>query len=218
MAFINLELYFRDLFAAAIVEAGTDDRIIADLFSDRPEAERSAVQQYFSERRVLTDMNEELGKRERGIYVLESFPLGHLPFPQIGVYLGGEDSQDFMLGQETGAPPVPVLVNNEITNWDTEKGYYAGINYRADIIANSKAEVIWLSRICQRAIASNIMALEAKGVIEARISAGDTKPEQEHYPALVFSRAVIFTGKSLHTWTTRVPVYNGFEIGNNTEA
>lgn len=216
MAFINLELYLRDLFAAALEEARNDDRVIADLFSDRPEDERFAAQQYVASRRVLTDMYEELGKGERGIYVTPSFPIGNLPFPQIGIYMGTEDSADHMVGQDTGAAPVPVVQNEVTVAWDIEKGYFAGINYRADIIANSKDEVIWLSRICQRALAKNILALEAKGVIEVRISAGDTKPEQEHFPTLIFSRAVIVTGKALHTWTVRTPAY-GYELGNNTE-
>jgi hypothetical protein len=152
---------------------------------------------------------------ERVIYVIPSFLLFNLPFPQIGIYMGADDSQDFFCGQDVNGEPKPITKNGDIVAWDYEKGYYAGVNYRADIIAGSKDEVIWLSRLCQRAIAANVPHLEKMGVVETRIGAADTKLEQEHFPALVFSRAVIFTGKSLHTWSVRVPAY-GYETGINT--
>jgi hypothetical protein len=211
--FINLDLYFRDLFASFLNQIKTDDWIIDDLFKDRPDAERHAIKKYLMSRRIVTDIQEQ---EESPIYVIPSFVLNGLPFPQIAIHLGGENSQDHFVGMETGGDPIPVMKNNEVVAWDQERGYYAAVNYRADIIANSKDEVIWLSRICQRAIAGKILELDEMGVIEPHIGTADTELEQKFYPAIVFSRAVVFSGKSLHTWMERAPVQEPYEIGDNT--
>jgi hypothetical protein len=211
--FVNLDLYLIDTFIDFFAEAQKDSTIIDDLFADRPVEERQKIMIYLTARTFVTRM--DIVEDGKVVYVIPSFPTASLPFPQIGVYMGGDDAQDFFVGQDTGRPPEAFVLNGEATAWDWEKGYYASVNYRVDIIAETKHEVIWLSRLCQVAIARKIMELNRIGVIEPRIGAADTKIEQEQFPTMVFSRAVTLSAKSLHTWNERVPVET-YQTGINT--
>ena len=215
MGFPSLDLYFRDLFAAFLVLAQSDDgSIINEVFADRPVEERAAARAYLANRQIITDFTD-MDEKARTLFVVSSFIVSTFPFPQIGVYMGPEESFDFFLGNNLGVSEPVLDKEGNTVGFDVAEGYFSSVSFRADIIDNSKMGVIWLSRLCQRAIASKITELESMGVTEHRIGAVDTRIEQEHYPALVFSRAVTYSGRALFTWNRRAPAVD-YDLGVNT--
>ena len=91
----------------------------------------------------------------------------------------------------------------------------SAISYRADIFCNTPEETVWLSRLCQRALFSKVLALDAMGVKEPRISMADLRLEQEHFPSQVFARGISLSAKAFHTWHETIPAYTGTSIVSN---
>jgi hypothetical protein len=212
--FISLDLHFVELFSTFIETAKNDGGlIVSDLFADRPEEERAAIMKYLTRHSIITDMTQMCEDDENVIYVIPSFPLTNFPMPQIGVYMGPETSSDFFVGNNLGKS-WPVMKDNATIGYDNAKGYYANVNYRADVVCLSKLEAIWLGKLCQRALAGDIPALEGMDITEHVISAVDTQLENVQFPALVFSRAVTYSGKALQWWKERVPTFQ-FQEGIN---
>lgn len=208
MAFPNLDLFLIDLFAAFIerIKGETDRFTLDDLFGDRPEEEREAVALYLSGVNIAKDIRER-EDGERYLYIIGSFPTMELPFPQIGVYIAPEDTSDFFVGNDVGIESEAVRDGiDTIIAWDQTLGCASNGTYWCDIICNTKDEVVWLSRICQRAIIEHLDDLALLNAIEPKISMGDLKPEQEHFPGLVFARRVTLTAKVFQTWKKRLTV------------
>ena len=218
MAFLDLDIYFVNTIAAFLQSVKDDQTnlVINDMFGGQSANFRAAVVQYLGSLEISTDLRDRESDDTRVLYILPSFTLADLPFPQISIYLGNEDSQDFMLGSETGGDTLPVVVDGVTVGWDVEQGYWAGVNYRADIVCGTKEETIWLSRLCQRAILDKILELDGMGVKEPRISLADLKLEQEQFPTMVFARGLMFVAKSLNTWNLRIPATVDYETGTNT--
>lgn len=216
MAFLNLDLYLVDTYCAFFAAAQADpDFYIGDVFADRPEAERVEIAAYIAGLTVTSNLRDRDSER-RYLYVLPSFPLLDLPFPQIGVFMGPEETQEFFLGLATGAAPKPVMnVQGATVAYDQTEGYYAGFNYRSDIVCNTREEVIWLSRLCQRAVVEKIIDLDSLGVTEPRISLNELQLDREQFPAMVEARALTLAGKVLQTWTKRTPAGGTYQTGIN---
>jgi hypothetical protein len=214
----NFDLILQELFKAAIEElqqVGTE-WIVDDLFSDRTLNYRDAITQYVNGITVTDDIREREHGR-RFLYAIPSFPMADVPFPQIGTYLAPEELSDFFIGDSIGIESTEIRNGaGTVTAIEHTHGCFGQATYWSDIIANTKEEVIWLSRICQRKLLTNLRNLEAQGAMDVRISLGDMKLEQEHYPAMVFARRLIFSCKLGITWTDRVPINGTYQTGINT--
>lgn len=217
MSVPNLDLTLIDLFKAAVEEVQDSDSqwVIDDLFADRSDDYLNGIKLYLSSVKVTSDMRER-EDGQRFLYVIPSFPMADMPFPQIGVYLAPEEVNDFFLGNSVGIETTEIKDASGTTiALEKTNGCFGQAAYWADIVANTKEEVIWLSRICQRSILVNLKGLEELGAMEIRISLGDLKLEQEHYPAMVFARRLIFNCKLGITWTERIPLSGTYATGIN---
>jgi hypothetical protein len=214
MSFINIDLYLVDLFHSFIKSVQDDDncRVIDDVFSDRPVPYREAIKGYLRSKHITKDFGDR--EREDNIYVLPSHPLRELAFPQVAIYLAEENSADWYLGGITGTDLIPID-EPDFTGYGIENGAIAMATYRADIVANTKEEAIWISRLCQRAIYGKILELDGMGVKEAKVGMADLQLHPEHFPSLVFGRGVFLTAKVIQTWIERQPALGTYEVGRN---
>lgn len=215
--FLNLDLYLVELFCLYLnwVRNDPEHTAIADVFGKHTPEYRGRIASYLASLNITTDIRE----REEGVrylYILPSFPMADLPFPQIGIYLGEEVETDHYLGDIvtdeqitiTGPGGEPIAVDNIY-------GECSQATYRADVLDNSKEAVVWLSRLCQRAIISKKSELSQLGAQEINMSLSDLKIEQEQFPTVAFGRALTVTSKIVQTWKKREPIYTYGE-GVNT--
>lgn len=215
MGFTDLQTYFVDEFTAFLqaMQADATRYIIKDLFGTQTKERQAEVVNYIASLNISNDMTER-PDQGKTLYILPSYPISNLPFPQIGVYLGADDTTDFYLGNYTGAPATPLMDGLTQIGWEIENGHWSGVNYRIDVVANSPDESIWLARLCQRAILGKLMVLDGLGVKEPRISVQDQRLEQEQFPAMVFARSITFTAKVAQTWKEILP-YTVYATGLN---
>ena len=215
---VNLQPYLVELFAAFLksVKAEEGHETILDVFSGQSSAYRLAVIQWLAATEITTDLTIRQETASRTLSVIQSYPVLTIPFPQIGVYLAGEEMQDFPLGMEGFAEPEAVPDGlGVVTGWRIEHGAIATLNYRADIMCQTPEETVWLSRLLQRALYGAVMELETMGVMETRFGMADLRLDQEQLPAQAFARGINITGKALHRWHTTIPATPAYRAGNN---
>lgn len=214
MGFPNVDLILRDLFVASFEEAKTrPEEVVADLFSDRSEAEQMDIVAYLVGRQYVGSVKDrDTGKR---VYILPHFPSSELPFPQVGISHGDVDSTDRFVGDYTGTA-VPIPATGTPTHWLIEYGYYERSSWNIDVVAATKEEAIWLSRFCQYFVCQSLLDLGQKGIHEVDITPTDIRIEEgTMQPISAFVRRVRVIAKTANTWRKRIDAYT-YETGINT--
>lgn len=205
MGFPNLDRFLvKTILAKLLSFQGAENYRLEQIFDDFEEAEVAEVRQYLA---GLTPTGNLRDKGKGRLFVMPSYPLSDLPFPQIGVSVGSEDTADRFLGDETGGDPAEVFDEDEnLIAWDLERGYWGSGMWMVQIMAATKEEVIWLSRLCQQAIVDGFDALDALGVKEVALAVADLRPDPQYYPQNLFLRGLKVTaGKVANTWLKRIP-------------
>jgi hypothetical protein len=211
MGFPNVDKILVRMFGQEFEALKLDsDYIINDLFEDLDPDEREEITTYIQRKEFVTDIRR---REDSAVYLLTTFSTLDLPFPQISVTLGQEDTDRYM-GDQVGQS-APVLDGNGATiAWDITKGFYAKSNWNISVVTATKDEAIWLSRLCQLFIFKNMMELEEAGVAEVNLSISDMKLEQDQQPLTVISRGIRMSATTLNSWIKRVPV-SFYQTGNN---
>lgn len=211
MGFPNIDKLLVKIFAAGFTSLQQDATPVSEIFEDLDDSEQNEIITYVRKKQISTDIRDHEGSQ---LYILPNFPLLAAPLPQIGVTLGSEQS-DRSIGDWTGeATPVKDAGNNVIA-WKAPKGCLANSTWNINIVAATKDEVAWLTRICQACIYDALDTLDAAGVLEAVINVADVKIEQEQIPMAVFARMITVTGRVAHTWSKLIP-NTVYTTGNNT--
>jgi hypothetical protein len=213
MGFPNVDLILRDLFLAQFAAAKLDPQtVVADLFEDRSAAEQAEIAAYLTARLFTGDVRDRGGNRR--VFILPHFPAVDLPFPQIGIYSGEVDSNDRVLGDATGETE-PVYDGETLIGWDETKGYWELSSWNIDVIAATKDETIWLSRLCQYFICQQLLDLHQQGIIEVGIALTDLRMDKGTLqPMQAFVRGVKVHCRVANTWKKRLPV-GTYQTGNN---
>lgn len=211
MGFPNVDIFLTSKLIERFAQAKADPSfIVPDLFDDLLEAEQSEIITYIERKNFTDDLRE---RTDSEVFIFPSYPMFHIPLPQIGISLGNEDTADKFFDDVVGdATPYPLTGTQ--THWDIPKGYWAQASYQADIVCTTKDEVIWLSRFVQRFIMEELDTLDQIGVKEVAVSLQDTMPKTEAQPTTAFSRVVRISCKVANTWTKRIPV-QFYESGMN---
>lgn len=217
MGFPNVDLFLCKTFAeqfAAVQDDPTDT--LDDLFEDLTAAERTEIATYLQGSVFTRDLRNRHNESDdqRRIYIVPSFPMFDLPFPQIGVSLGSENTDTKFLGDYTGEATAVTDTEGKTIAWDIPHGYYASANWNIDVVCSTKDEAIWLSRLCQLFVCRSLADLDAAGVVEVAIATADMKLEQEHFPHIVFNRRVMISGKAANTWKKRISAVD-YQPGTN---
>lgn len=214
MGFPNVDLQLVAIFTNSFIAAqAAPAQVIADTFGDLDPTVQTQIAAYLTRKSFINDVREHGGSF---VYIIPSFPLSDVPFPQIAISLGQGDSDRF-IGDETGNS-TPVLDGNGATiAWNVEKGYYEKSNWNIHIVCATKDEVIWLSRLCQRFICESFDALCTAGIMEVNIFIQDLRADENTMqPSTVFSRGIRMSATVANTWNIQIPLMADYEVGNNT--
>jgi len=207
MGFPNVDIFLCKIFAEKFPAVQDDPEFtIDDLFEDLTALERTEITTYLQDIVFTRNLRERHGgdDEQRRVYIVPNFPMLDLPFPQIGVSLGSENTADKFLGDCTGDAVAVTDDNGNTIAWDIPKGYYATANWNIDVVCPTKDEAIWIARLCQLFICQSLDDLDAIGVVEVTVSTADIKLEPEHFPHIVFNRRVMVSAKAANTWKKRV--------------
>lgn len=211
MGFPNVDKTLQKLFLAQFAATQADPAFtINDLFEDLDESERAEIGHYLLRKQFTSDVRD----RGSNVYVTLSFVQTDIPFPQICITLGKGNTDQWM----GGAVGESVAVKDETGKtiaWDVTKGFYAKPAWDVTIAAATKDEVIWLSRLCQLFIMSNMDTLAASGVIEVDVTEADLQPQQEQQPMTIFARQLKISTTTENTWKKRIPA-SYYATGINT--
>lgn len=186
---------------------------VHDIFEGLSENTRDEIYKYIN-RLNVTDNVQTRREDENFLYVISSPILADGPFPQIGVYVGNEAQDERGLGDDTGEDAIPIVEDDVTVAWEATFGLWQRGKWIIDIIGTTRDETIWLSRICQYAIALNFKALDLLGLNEMDISLQDTLLDKQFQPGLVYSRRLIVGGKFAGTWKDRFEA-STYETGVN---
>ena len=146
---------------------------------------------------IKTDVRDKKGDN---IYLITSFPLVDIPFPQIAISLGVGESDRFM-GDLTGESEAIKDEDDQTIGWYIEKGYYERCNWDAHVVCATKDEAIWLSRFSQRFICEAFGALSQLGINEVNIIIQDLRCEEgTMQPSTVFNRSIKLQATVANTW------------------
>lgn len=212
MGFPNVDIFLTSKLIERFAQAKADTSfIVPDLFDDLSLAEQTEISTYIQRKNYTDDLRD---RTDSEVFIFPSYPMFHIPLPQIGISLGNEDTAEKFFDDVVGdATPYPSTGTQ--THWDIPKGYWAQATYQADIVCTTKDEVVWLSRFVQRFIMEELDTLDQIGVKEVAVSLQDTIPKTEAQPTTAFSRVVKIGCKVANTWTKRIPV-SFYQTGNNT--
>ena len=205
MGFPNIDIFLvKTILAKLKAFQGEENYRLEEIFDDLDAAEIADIRQFLAGATTTKNTRDRGGRR---IYVLPHYPQAEIPFPQIGVSLGNEDTADRFLGDDTGGEAEPVLDDDEnVIAHDLQKGYWGSGLWMIQIMAHTKDEVIWLSRLCQQALVDSFAALAEMGLLEVSLSLADLRPDPQYYPEFVFLRGVkVIAGKVANTWKKRIP-------------
>lgn len=205
MGFPNVDKQLVRIIAAGFAAAKADaDRmafLIGDLFDDLTEAEQLQIGTYVSRKTFKTDVREKKGD---SVYLITSFPLIDIPFPQIAISLGVGESDRYM-GDLTGESEAIKDADDQTIGWYIEKGYYERSNWDVHVVCSTKDESIWLSRFCQRFICEAFGALSQLGINEVTIIIQDLRCEEATMqPSTVFNRSIKLQATVANTWKEMV--------------
>jgi hypothetical protein len=189
-------------FAAAKADPARMAFLIGDLFDDLTDAERTQITTYLTRKAIKTDVRDKKGDN---VYIITSFPLLDIPFPQIAISLGVGESDRFM-GDLTGeSEPIKDDADN-ITGWCIEKGYYERSSWDTHVVCATKDEAIWLARLCQRFICEAFGQLSQLGINEVNIIVQDLRCEEgTMQPSTVFNRSIKLQATVSNTWNEMIP-------------
>lgn len=212
MGFPNVDIFLASKLIERFNEAKTDPGfIVADLFDDLTTDEQTEVTQYIQRKRYTDDLRD---RTDSELFIFPSYPMLHVPLPQIGISLGNENATEMFFRDTVGdAQPYPDEATQ--THWAIPKAYLANATYQIDVVCSTKDEVIWLSRFVQRFITEEKDALADIGVNEVSISLQDTMLKSEHQPSTALARTVSVSCTVTNSWTTLIPVQQ-YAAGNNT--
>ena len=218
MGFPNVDKQLVKLIAAGFATAKADPNrmafLVKDLFEDLTAAERSQVSTYVTRKAFQTDVREKKGDNA---YILPSFPLTDIPFPQIAISLGVGESDRYM-GDLTGESE-PILDDQEnVTGWYIEKGYYERSTWDVHVVCATKDESIWLARLSQRFICEAFGQLAQVGINEVNIIMQDLRLEEgTMQPSTVFNRSIKLQATVSNTWKEQVGSNGTYAMGENAE-
>ncbi|KAA0888763.1 hypothetical protein [Oryzomonas rubra] len=211
MGFPNIDKMLQKLFVQKVQEAQADPQtLIDDLFDDLDSAEQAEISQYLLRKEFTKDVRDRGSK----VFVTLSFIMTDVPFPQIGITLGQENT-DRWIGDAIGESVAVTDTTGKTIAWDVVKGYYAKSSWNVTIAAATKDEVIWLSRLCQHSIMSSMDDLAGAGVAELDVAMADLQLQADQQPMTVFSRQLRITATTENTWKKRIPA-SYYATGNNT--
>lgn len=217
MGFPNVDLYLVSRFIECFSNAkGNLDFYVSDIMEDRPDAERETIRLYLNGLRVTSDQKDR--SSEKTLFVVPSWPMFDLPFPQIGVSLASEGTVERLLGDETGTKRTgtAIIGGVEVGFQDTEYGYWASGQWNVDVVCASKLEAVWLANLCRRFVLASFLDLDEMGVKEVTLSLADIRLEGEQLPVPVFGRRLsIIAGRVTHTWWEREYFDGVYGIGIN---
>ena len=217
MGFPNVDKFLQRLVLAKL-ESLQDmpEETVADLFECLDAEEQAEICLYLTRLHPTKDIRYR-DERKKVLYVLPHFPLAGHPFPQIGISVGTEGTADKILGSNTGNTRERRDAQGNLVGWKVEKGCLAHGGWQLDVIAHTKDETVWLSRICQLAITEALDELTALGVWDVSIEVGDVRPDEQAtmQPAEIFVRTVRVSATVANTWYKDVPL-STYETGNNT--
>lgn len=199
---------FKDSFAALKADPAF---IINDTFEDLSIAEQDAILQYVTRKTFTDDMRD---RSDSAVYLLTGFPMLEMPLPQISITLGQEDTDRYMGDQVGTSTPVTDAGGNVIA-WDILKGFYARSSWNVAVVAATKDETIWMSRLCERIIFDNMRELETMGVAEVLLTMTDLQLDPSHQPMSVFNRTTRVNATTLNSYTKRIPA-SAYSTGLNT--
>ncbi len=204
MGIPNIDLYLVALFRSFFVLAqGEGQTLIDDLFEGHPQAEISSIKSYLR-RHVMTSDTRQRSDDQPHIYFIENYPLADIPFPQICVTVGNETTSEHFLGDETGQQEIVTDSEGTVLAVDKENTVFSRGAWSVDVVASSKREVVWLSRLCQLAIFSNLDQLASVGLTEVDLSVADMRLDPQFYPQVAPARRISVTGLVSQTWSVRV--------------
>lgn len=212
MGFPNVDKILIRLFKAEFAAIKLDPAfIITDTFTDLDESEQNSILQYLV-RKTFTDELRDRGDAK--VYLTTSFPMLDMPLPQISITLGQEDTDRYMGDQVGTSTPVLDTDGNTIA-WDVLKGFYARSNWSIAVVAATKDETIWLSRLCERIIFDNMNTLELEGVAEVSLTMADHRLDPQHQPMTASNRTIRMTALTMNSYRKRIPA-SVYATGNNT--
>lgn len=211
MAFPNVDKIIVAMLAAKFTELQqAPEHTLADLFGDLPLSEHIEIETYIMGKIFETDVKSREGNK---VYILTTSPRLDMPFPQISVTLGQEDTDRYM-GDNTGTSTEVRDAAGALIGWDVEKGFYAKTSYSIMTVTATKDEAIWLTRLIQRFIFEEMTMLESKGIMQIDLSTADMQPAPDQQPIDVCNRTIRFTATTANTWTKRV-LYAPIQEGAN---
>ena len=215
MGFPNVDKQLVRILTAGFNAAKADPTfIIEDLFEDLDVAERAQITAYVTRKAYVNDVREHKGSN---VYIIASFPLLDVAFPQIAISLGAGDSDRFM-GDLTGQSKPITDGTGAVVAYAIEKGYYEKSNWDIHTVCATKDEAIWLSRLVQRFICEAFDDLARAGISEVNIFIQDIRADESTLqPSTVFNRAIRLSATVANTWNERIP--NGtYAEGTNIPA
>lgn len=211
MGFPNVDKILQNIFATKFAAVKLDPTYtISDLFEDQDAGQQAEIIAYIQRKQFVTDIRS---RQDNTVYLITTFPMVDMPFPQISITLGQEDTDRYM-GDQTGQSD-PVLDDNGTQiGWDIIKGFYAKSSWNISVVTATKDEAIWLSRLCELFIFQSMDDLDAAGVTEVNLSVADMRPEQDQQPMTVICRGIKMSATTMNSWTTRIPIAT-YQSGNN---
>lgn len=215
MGFPNVDKQLVRILTAGFNAAKADPTfLIEDLFEDLDVAEQAQIAAYLTRKTFVNDVREHKGSN---VYVIASFPLLEVPFPQIAISLGAGDSDRFM-NDLTGQSKPITDGTGAVVAYAIEKGYYEKSNWDIHTVCATKDEAIWLSRLVQRFICEAFDDLARAGISEVNILIQDLRADENTLqPSTVFNRAIRLSATVANTWNERIP--NGtYAEGTNISA
>lgn len=215
MAIPDVDLYLVDIIIELLNGAKGDlAYLIDDVFSLRPDSERASLREYLGGMEI-TDNVELRDDRKRFLYVIPSHPLMDVPFPQIAVTVPNEQINDFPLGNAPDDTPREVRDSSgEIIGYDVSQSCFAAGQWHIEVVAGTKIETVWLSRLVQVAVLRNLDQMDQIGVKNITLGMMDLQLDPKQLPQLAYARRVQVNGLTVHEWTTRIkPSY--YQTGVN---
>lgn len=182
------------------------DFILNDTFSSLSDTRRANIKAYVVRKKYTTDLRDRDNSTGQ-VFIFNHFPLSDTTLPQIAINLGSETPTEDFIGYDDGGGSTPVIqkINNvdTVVAYDSLKTYFFSTVLNIDVVAATKDESVWLSRLVQRFICDSFLDMSAVGVYEQNVSLADMKLMEEHQPLTAFNRRVTLTCSGKNTWTLR---------------
>lgn len=207
MGIPNIDLYLISLLQAFFgLVKGPGAYVLDDLFAGHAAEEIDSIKLYLATHEVTADIRKQR-EGQRYLYLLDSYPLADIPFPQVCVTVGDENSVEHFLGDESGTRESIEDGAGNVIAFDDEQVVMSSGTWAIDIMASTKRELVWLSRISQLAILSNLAQLHDVGLMEIDCSVADMRLDPQHFPQTGLARRLTIRGKVRQTWNIRLEAH-----------